>query len=67
MSGIQTLDLLAKRGLIDRRAAEALFARNEVERLARKGRPRCLAMVQVAEMLCCSYQKVRNLIYNKEI
>lgn len=63
MSGTETLKMMIREGLVDRRAAEALYARSEVERMIRRGTGRCRAMEYVAEELCCSYEKVRAMIY----
>lgn len=62
-SALKIADNLDNEGLIDRRALERLFARFETERLARCGMGRCRAMEEVAEQLCCSYEKVRNMVY----
>lgn len=63
LNGRQMLKLMLDEGLVDRRAAEALYARAEVERMMRNGTARCRAMEYVAEELCCSYEKVRAIIY----
>ena len=52
-------------GLLDRRGVEAEVAREEMERLTREGMPRCRAMEEIAERLCCSYEKIRGFIYSK--
>ena len=61
----QLLAELDKMGLIDLKAAEALYAKREVDRLVRQGRGRCRAMEDVAETLCCSYEKVRKIVYSE--
>lgn len=58
------IEILSEKGLIDCRMAETLFARAEVERRVRNGRGRCRAMEEVASQLCCSYEKVRKIIYS---
>lgn len=55
---------LDERGLLDRRAAEAYYARREVDRLVRRGFGRMYAMEAVADRLCCSSAKVRKIIYS---
>ena len=65
VGGAETIRQLIALGLINRRAAESHYARHEVERLVRKGRGRCRAMDDVAEKLCCSYEKVRQMVYNE--
>lgn len=62
----QMLDMLCGLGLIDRRAAEAFHTRREMERLVRSGTPRCRAMHIIADRLCCSYEKVRAIVYARE-
>ena len=59
----QVLDMLCNSGFIDRRRAEHLYARTEVDRLVAQGSGRCRAMHKVADTLCCSYEKVRNFLY----
>ena len=60
----QTLARLFSLGLIDRRACEAHAIRAETERLVRQGTPRCAAMEITARTFCCSYGKVREILYN---
>ena len=55
---------LILRGLLNRPACERLVVRREVARLAREGVPRCEALVVAADLLCCSYEKVRSYYYN---
>lgn len=63
MSAAETVEFLWQRGMINRRGVEADVAREEMERLTREGMPRCRAMEEIAERLCCSYEKVRAFIY----
>ena len=58
------LTSLYSEGFLDRRALEALYARSEVNRLVKEGQGRCRAMDEVADRLCCSYEKVRAMVYN---
>ena len=64
-SGFHLLRILESHGLIDERAAEAYYARREVLNLVRRGFGRCRAMEKVAERLCCSFAKVRKILYSK--
>lgn len=50
-------------GLADRKACEALAVREEYRRLCLEGIPRCEAMYRTAERFCCSYEKVRSIVY----
>ena len=50
-------------GWIDRRACEARAIRDEMERLGRRGIPRCEAMEITAREFCCSYGKVSGIVY----
>lgn len=61
------LDLLCSSNLIDRRAAEALYIRRKMDELTRCGVPRCKAMRQLAGTLCCSYERVRAIVYARDI
>lgn len=61
----KTLMHLLDRGLLDRRACEAEAIRAETERLVRQGVPRCEAMELTAERFCCSYGKVRGIVYGR--
>lgn len=61
------LELLCRQELIDRRAAEELFVHREMERLVRSGTARCKAMHRIADKLCCSYEKVRGMVYAPHI
>ena len=65
MSSAEAVEFLWNRGLLDRRGVEAEVAREEMERLTREGMPRCRAMEEIAERLCCSYEKIRGFIYSK--
>lgn len=56
---------LFKAGLIDRKRCEELSIRRRVEALTAAGHGRTEAMVFAAEEFCCSYEKVRKIIYAK--
>lgn len=66
LSAPKTLAHLLDRGLLDRRACEAEAIRAETERLVRQGMPRCEAMELAAERFCCSYGKVRGIVYKRQ-
>lgn len=57
-------DLLA-RGLLDARACERIAIRRRVEAFERAGLLRGAAMERTAEHHCCSYEKVRAVVYMK--
>ena len=59
------LEGLLAEGLIDLRTAERQAIRGEVEQLTREGMGRCEAMEVVAQHFCCSYEKVRTAVYQK--
>lgn len=65
MTGGDTIVYLCDCGLLDRRAVEREYARTEIIRLTRSGEGRCRAMETIADDLCCSYEKVRGIIYSK--
>ncbi len=56
---------LLGRELIDMRAAERAAVRARVAELQRRGAKRVDAMYQAAEEFCCSYEKIRSIIYCK--
>jgi len=56
---------LINRGLIDMRAAERGAVRERVAELQSRGAKRVDAMYQAAEEFCCSYEKIRSIIYCK--
>ncbi|MEG0789004.1 MAG: hypothetical protein RSB23_05110 [Alistipes sp.] len=51
-------------GIISLRTCERHAIRNEVERQVLGGTPRTHAMDETAAKFCCSYEKVRGIIYN---
>ncbi len=59
------LGRLLDRGLIDMRAAERAAVRARVAELQSRGAKRVDAMYRVAEEFCCSYEKIRSIIYCK--
>lgn len=61
----QTIMRLLELGLLSRRACERQAVRGEVARLEREGVSRCEAFEAAALRLCCSYEKARNLFYEK--
>lgn len=63
--GGELLGRLLERGLIDLRAAERGAVRQRVAELQRSGSGRVEAMFQAAEEFCCSYEKIRSIIYCK--
>lgn len=63
LSGREALEMLIAEGLVDRRALERCYARRRFDRLVAAGMGRCRAMDEVAHELCCSYEKVRTIIY----
>ena len=66
MSGGEAFDYLRRSGLIGRREAEAFYIRRRVGELVSGERmPRCRAMEKTADEMCCSYEKVKGLIYRK--
>jgi len=63
----QALDRLLREGIIDLRRAEEASIRREVARRMACGQKKCYAMGETAYDYCCSYEKVRGIIYrNKE-
>ncbi len=63
----QTLEYLLHEGVLDLRRAEEAAIRREVARRIAQGEKKCYAMGETAYDYCCSYEKVRGIIYrNKE-
>lgn len=67
MSAESVVRALAERGMLNRRIVEAYYVRKEMERLTHHGMTRTAAMRQIADGLCCSYEKVRGFVYDKYI
>lgn len=66
MTGAEAAEYLMAHGLIDRRAAEREYVRERMQRLTvGEGMPRCRAMEEIADEICCSYEKVRGIIYSR--
>ena len=65
MTGAEAAEYIISRGLIDRRAVEREYVRTRMRRLTVEGMPRCRAMEEIADEICCSYEKVRGIIYSK--
>lgn len=68
LSTTQALAYLLREGLLDLRRAEEAAIRRDVARRTARGEKKCYAMGETAYDYCCSYEKVRGIIYrNKEI
>ena len=66
LSTTQAHAYLLREGLLDHRRAEEAALRHVARRTAR-GEKKCYAMGETAYDYCCSYEKVRGIIYrNKE-
>jgi len=61
----ELLRRLLGQGLIDMRIAEREAVRERVAELQSRGAKRVDAMYQAAEEFCCSYEKIRSIIYCK--
>lgn len=57
------VNFLIVKGFIDIKGVERFAIRKAVADLAEGGMPRCRAMDEVSYKYCCSYEKVRGLIY----
>lgn len=60
------VERLFERGLVNLRACEELLICEHLDRLQRRGIPRCEAMHAAAGELCCSYEKVRGAFYKHQ-
>lgn len=56
---------LLEEGALDRRRCERWMIGEAVAERVRGGAGRCEAMIQVAEIYCCSYEKVRKIVYER--
>lgn len=63
LSARKVLDFLLDEGLIDDRRLEASAIRRDVARRVARGEKKCYAMGETAHDFCCSYEKVRGIIY----
>ncbi len=61
----QVVMWLWDQGLMNVRSLECRAIRSRVERLVGEGRGRVRAMEQAAADFCCSYEKVRDIIYER--
>ncbi len=52
-------------GLLNQKALEQLYIKQEVERRVRVGESKVRAIEQLAQELGCSYEKVRAVVYKK--
>ena len=67
LRGLSTTQALLREGLLDLRRAEEAAIRRDVARRTARGEKKCYAMGETAYDYCCSYEKVRGIIYrNKE-
>lgn len=64
LEGERAVERLFELGVVNLRACEQRAVRIEIERLTAAGIPRCEAMHATAELLCCSYEKIRSYYYN---
>ena len=63
LSAPNLLDYLLLEGIIDERKLEERAIRQEVARRMAQGQKKCYAMGETAHEYCCSYEKVRGIIY----
>lgn len=66
LSAAQTLDYLLREGVLDLRRAEEVAIRRDVARRTARGEKKCYAMGETAYDYCCSYEKVRGIIYRNK-
>lgn len=63
LSAPKLLDYLLLEGIIDERKLEERAIRQDVARRMAQGQKKCYAMGETAHEYCCSYEKVRGIIY----
>lgn len=63
LSAPKLLDYLLLEGIINERKLEERAIRQEVARRMAQGQKKCYAMGETAHEYCCSYEKVRGIIY----
>ena len=63
LSAPKLLDYLLLEGIIDERKLEERAIRQEVARRMAQGQKKRYAMGETAHEYCCSYEKVRGIIY----
>lgn len=70
MNGLHNMSLngaiesMWQRGLLNKRAIEQLYIREEVSRRVRAGEVKVRAIKQISEELNCSFEKVRAAVYH---
>ena len=61
----ESVNLMWEQGLLNKRAIERLYINSEIDRRVRAGEIKTNAMKQLSLELDCSYEKIRDLVYNK--
>lgn len=61
------VQFLLENEFIDMKKTERFAILKEVAELVEGGMPRCRAMEEVSYKYCCSYEKVRGLVYNNAL
>lgn len=64
MSLHRAIESMWQRGLLNKRAIEMLYIREEVGRRVRAGEVKTQAIKQLSEELNCSFEKVRAAVYH---
>ena len=70
MNGLHNMSLngaiesMWQRGLLNKRAIEQFYIREEVSRRVRAGEVKVRAIKQISEELNCSFEKVRAAVYH---
>ena len=59
------IEYMCTGGLLNQKALEQLYIKQEVERRVRVGESKVRAIEQLAQELGCSYEKVRAVVYKK--
>lgn len=65
-SAARMLDRLLEAGLIDLRRVEESAILHDVAQRTARGEAKCRAMARTADEFCCSYEKVRGIIYRNK-
>ena len=64
LSKQQAIELLFAKGLLSTMICERIAIRRDFEKHVSNGVPRCRAIEESSVTFCCSYEKVRGIIYN---
>ena len=63
----EAVEIMWQQGFLNRVALERLYINNEVQHRVRTGEKKVDAIEQLSREMNCSYEKIRAVVYNKQI